>query len=60
MKVIRAPIREEYIVVRKGLRFLERRSKTAVRQNGGNSNPHLGITNSAPADVGRMARSARG
>jgi hypothetical protein len=58
MKVIRAPIREEYIVVRKGLRLLEGRSKIAVRENGGNCSLHPAITDNAPEDVSRMSCSA--
>jgi hypothetical protein len=57
MKVIRAPIREEYIVVRKGLRLLEGRSKIALRENGGNSSPHPAIIRNAREDVQRMSRS---
>ena len=59
MKVIRGPIREEYIVVRKGLRLLEGRSKTGVRQNNGNSFPHPAVTHNAPAEVARMLRSTQ-
>jgi hypothetical protein len=58
MKVIRATIREEYIVVRKGLRLLQGRSKIATRENGGNSSLHPAITKSAPEEVARMSRSA--
>jgi hypothetical protein len=58
MKVIRAPIREEYIVVRKGLRLLEGRSKITVQQNRGNSSPRPAITNKAAEDALRMSRSA--
>ena len=59
MKVIRAPIREEYIVIRKGLRLLEGRSKIADRQNGGNSSLHPAIVNNAPEDVARTSRPAQ-
>jgi len=43
MKIIRAPLREERIVVRKGLRLLEGRAKIVVGENGSNASPHIVI-----------------
>lgn len=57
MKVIRAPMREEYIVVRKGLRLLQGRTEIAVRENGGNSSPHPAITRNTVGVLARMSRS---
>jgi hypothetical protein len=57
VKVIRAPIREEYIVVRKGLRLVNGRTEIAVRKDRDNSSLHPAITNTAQEDVARASRS---
>jgi hypothetical protein len=53
MKIIRAPIREEHTLVRKGLRLLEGRTEIAVRKRDSNDT-HLASTRHALGDAARM------
>jgi len=58
MKIIRAPLREERTVVRKGLRLLEGRTENAVRENGSNVSPHIVIARQGSGNGARMPGSS--
>jgi len=58
MKIIRAPLSEERIVVRRGLRLLEGRTKIAVRENGSNASPHIVILRQGSGNGARMSGSS--